>query len=160
MTIHLKRLNCTGYITAFITIANRHAAATDGARQQALDEIARSLNNIAAIIDRHHLAQLLDTPVPPVPARPPMEEVDPADQDLADQDLTDQDDSEPTVRTGLTPAQQRVLAYIRTHPGCTVVDACSDLSFGPATFSAHLSVIRQSHTIVANGKPARYALKE
>ncbi|MFZ1756692.1 MAG: hypothetical protein WBO46_15850 [Caldilineaceae bacterium] len=171
MTIHIKRLDCTGYITAMIAIVQRHALLTDGAQQQALDEIAQGLHNIDAIIQRRRLAALLNSPVPPVPVR--NEDDDDMDMDEeADIDDEDEDDKEPaapptaaataaptTEAQSLSPAVQRVADYIRAHPGCTVVEMRKALQISNGTLSTYIGHIRRAGLPVeSEGRPAVYRM--
>ncbi|HRJ40938.1 MAG TPA: helix-turn-helix domain-containing protein [Caldilineaceae bacterium] len=160
MSLIIKRLDCPGYITAMIAIVSRHALLADGARQQALDEIARNLHNIDVIIQRHKLAPVLAAPIPPIPVVTAEDGEDEPDIDIDVEDVADAGEPAATPAK-ITPSQGRVLSYIRTHPGCSTVEIASALSISKATISIHLSVLRQAgYTIEMLGRPARYRLIE
>lgn len=166
MTIHLKRLDFTNTVSAMLCLAARHAVTADGARQQALDEIQRSLNNIAAIIALHDLADQLNGPVPPVPPRHAPDDDIETDDDLAltvtpDEEPDAESESTPTHPRPLNPAPTLVLRYIHTHPGCGTTEICDALSISNPTLSHHVKTIRQAgHPLLADGRPARYTLAQ
>ena len=176
MTIHLKRLDFSSTISAMICVCARHAVTADGATQQALDEIAASLNNVAAIVGRRRLAPILDGPIPPVPVPHQVGE----DEEEDDEGLS-LDDSEPealatrperrraprtifpdlvagsnlspsqTVVSKLSPSQTATLEYIRANPGCTLEEISKATGRGIGTILTGISVIRKSIPIHSPG---------
>lgn len=146
MTIHLKRLDFSSTVSAMICVCMRHAVTADGATQQALDEIAASLNNVAAIVGRRRLAPMLDGPIPPVPV-PQMvgedeEEGDEGEVEVEPEVLVSKPERKRTPRTifhdlvarakesNFSPAQTVVLDYIRANPGCTLDEISKATGYG------------------------------
>ncbi len=172
MSINLTRLDFTSTINAMLCVAARHAVSADGARQRALDEIAASLNSVAAIIARHKLAEQLNGPIPPVPPRD-----QPGEDDGDDDDVLSLDD-EPELQASapqrarsprsifpdltieghapkLSPSQTVILDYIRANPGCTGAEISAATGYGIASVQTTISVIRKVtpiHSARSGGK--------
>ena len=171
MTIHLKRLDFSSTVSAMICVCMRHAVTADGATQQALDEIAANLNNVAAIVGRRRLASMLDGPIPPVPVP---QEVGVGEDDEGEEGEDVETEVEPEVLVGkperkrtprtifhdlnadgqaarLSQSQSAVLEYIRANPGCTGEEISKATGYGVNSVNTAISVIRKS-TPVAKSK--------
>ncbi len=171
MSINLTRLDFTSTINAMLCVAARHAVSADGARQRALDEIAASLNSVAAIIARHKLAEQLNGPIPPVPPRDQPSEDDGDDEALSLNDEPELPASPPqrarsprsifpdlTIEGSapkLSPSQTVILDYIRANPGCTGAEISAATGYGIASVQTTISVIRKVtpiHSARSGGK--------
>lgn len=167
MTIHLKRLDFSSTVSAMICVCMRHAVTADGATQQALDEIAANLNNVAAIVGRRRLAPMLDGPIPPVPV-PQMvgeeeEEGDEGELEVEPEVLVSKPERKRTPLTifhdlnadgqaaRLSLSQSAILEYIRANPGCTGEEISKATGYGVNSVNTAISVIRKS-TPVAKSK--------
>lgn len=155
MSIHLKRISYTTTIDALICIAARYSATADGARQQALDDIAASLNNVAALIARHRLADMLNQPVPPVPSR----QVDDGELD-PDELAEDAPAEELTAEPKLHPRQAQIYRYIKNNPGCTGQMLADHCGITLSNLSAQLSYMRNADIkiISTDTRPTRYRI--
>lgn len=171
MSINLTRLDFTSTINAMLCVAARHAVSADGARQRALDEIAASLNSVAAIIARHKLAEQLNGPIPPVPPRDQPGGDDEDDEALSMDDEPELPASAPqpprspkrifpdlTIEGSapkLSPSQTVILDYIRANPGCTGAEISAATGYGIASVQTTISVIRKVtpiHSARSGGK--------
>lgn len=152
--IDLERCNCLGWLTAMIAEAQRHALTAEGGKQKALDEITHYLNNVAAIIDRHGLADVLTGSVPVA------EKVaEPAVQVQPDPDLT----PEPkTVRLKRPNTKDVVAQALKdSRDGETLIDLMGTTGYKSHTVAYALQNLQREGTVDQDwNRPARYWLVE
>lgn len=158
MSITIKRLDFVETINAMLCCTARHAVTADGARQRALDEIAVSLNNVAAIIARHKLADQLNGPIPPVPSRDQPDGDGPDAEELEEDEVEDASLVKMAAEPDLNVSERQIYRFISTNPGCTlqmVVDHCGMKSTSVSTYIS--SMRRRGVTIAATRtKPTKY----
>lgn len=157
--ITIKRLDYTSTVGALLCIAARHAATADGVRQQALDEIQSSLNNVAAIIARHRLADAMNAPVPPVPNLRPTDDDD-EPEELAEEDAAPEEPQAAPLRErhpgGIDAA---ILAYLDDRGSATAADIAPCLPYAASSVRSRLSwLLKAGHIQSNNKRPPTYCL--
>ncbi len=165
----IKRFDFSSAISTMICLCARHAVTSDGATQQALDEIAANLNTVAAIVNRRRLSPLLDGPIPPVPAPHLVGQEDETEENDDDETLSlDEPAPQPKAKqpteadlraatrsvfpalatvSHLTPSQTVILDYIRANPGCTGAEISAATGYSMASVHTYITVIRRKTPI-------------
>lgn len=155
--LRVTRLDFPNTIDVMLSLCDDFLDKVPPAKKKGVEDVIFCLNTAAKAIESYDLADHLTPPRPGSPRPEPQPK--PAAQPVAVQPA----DDKPTA--DLTDRQSAILAYLRTHPGCTVEEIASATASTSSGITQCVYYLRKvghairSQRAARRGDPGRYFLE-